>query len=163
MQESIGQRIARFRSQKGWTQEELARRIAISRVAISHLEMGLSIPGERTIALLASVFRIAPLEFVSGSTYPQAKADRLPLTVAWYTERDHQLSMLNRDMLWLRRITHSIERHRLAAQVVDEWLPQINIWLNECYDEDEKQGLIDVRKLLMSEPSIHEPSTKSQC
>jgi transcriptional regulator with XRE-family HTH domain len=163
MQESIGQRIARFRSQNGWTQEQLARRIAISRVAISHLEMGLSIPSERTIALLSSVFRIAPHEFVSATTYPQAKADRLPLTVAWYTQRDHQLSMLNRDLLWLQRIAVSFERQRLIAQVVEEWLPQINVWLSECYDKDEKQELINVRRLLMSETSIREPSAKSRC
>ena len=163
MQESIGQRIARFRSQNGWTQEQLARRIAISRVAISHLEMGLSIPSERTITLLASTFRIAPHEFVSATTYPQAKADRLPLTVAWYTQRDHQLLMLNRDLLWLQRIADSFERQRLIAQVVEEWLPQINIWLNECYDEDERQELIDMRRMLLSETSIRKPSAKSRC
>lgn len=162
MQESIGQRIARYRSKNGWTQEKLARRIAVSRVAISHLEMGLSIPSERTIALLASVFKIAPHEFVSATSYPQAKADRLPVTVAWYTQRDQQMSLLNRDLLWLQRIADSLERQRLSAHLVEEWLPQLNVWLNECCDVGERQEYSDLRRLLLNGTSIREPSAKSR-
>ena len=56
--ETLGERIGRLRSQLGWTQQELADRLAISRVAVSHLEMGISVPSERTIVLLAGVFHV---------------------------------------------------------------------------------------------------------
>src|SRR5690606_3998637 len=47
--EVLGQRIARLRAQRGWTQQELAERLAASRVAVSHFEMGLAMPSERTV------------------------------------------------------------------------------------------------------------------
>ena len=43
--ESLGRRIAAHRAKLGLTQQELADRLAISRVAVSHLEAGLSDPG----------------------------------------------------------------------------------------------------------------------
>ena len=64
-QETIGQRIARLRQQMGWTQEALAERVAISRVAISHFEMDIAIPSERTITLLAGLFKLSPPELVA--------------------------------------------------------------------------------------------------
>ena len=48
MAENLGRRIARLRGSLGWTQQDLAARLAISRVAVSHLEAGLSVPSERT-------------------------------------------------------------------------------------------------------------------
>ena len=65
--ETIGQRIAQLRQANGWTQQALAERIAISRVAISHIEMDLTTPGERTIALLAGVFKLSPQALVADT------------------------------------------------------------------------------------------------
>ncbi|MGE0795797.1 MAG: helix-turn-helix transcriptional regulator [Acidimicrobiia bacterium] len=56
MPEKLGRRIAERRAVLGWTQSDLADRLGISRVAVSHLEAGMSQPGERTVALLAGVF-----------------------------------------------------------------------------------------------------------
>jgi transcriptional regulator with XRE-family HTH domain len=36
--ENLGRRIADLRAKLGWTQQELAERVGISRVAVSHLE-----------------------------------------------------------------------------------------------------------------------------
>lgn len=96
--ESLGRRIARLRAERGWTQQELASRVAVSRVAVSHLEAGMSVPGERTVALLAGVFRREPHELVEGTDYPPAKAERLPVVVCRYTEVDLQLALLEADM-----------------------------------------------------------------
>ena len=74
--ESFGKRIARLRQQRGWTQERLAERLAVSRVAVSHIEMGLSIPSERTVVLLAGLFDTEPHLLVAGSNYPDAKRER---------------------------------------------------------------------------------------
>ncbi|HRW42500.1 MAG TPA: helix-turn-helix transcriptional regulator, partial [Microthrixaceae bacterium] len=77
--ERLGERIARLRVAAGMTQAELAHRVAISRVALSNLESGRNVPGERTITLLAGVFGLEPPELVAGTAYPSSKAERLPL------------------------------------------------------------------------------------
>jgi transcriptional regulator with XRE-family HTH domain len=121
MAENLGRRLAGYRAVLGWTQQELADRIAISRVAVSHVEAGMSVPSERTIVLLAGVFKIDPLELVAGTDYPAAKADRLPRTTSRYTEVELQLALLDRDVTWVERaaVTDPTARRRL----VDEWLP----------------------------------------
>lgn len=96
--ENLGKRIARHRAKLGWTQQELAVRVGISRVALSHLEAGMSDPGERTVTLLAGVFKVEPHELVAGTTYPPAKIDRLPLVAARHTEVELQLALLERDL-----------------------------------------------------------------
>jgi transcriptional regulator with XRE-family HTH domain len=98
--ESLGRRVADHRAKLGLTQQELAERLGISRVAVSHVEAGLSEPGERTVTLLAGVFKLEPHELVAGTTYPQAKADRLPLVAARYTEVEHQLALLAAERAW---------------------------------------------------------------
>ena len=95
MTESLGQRIAKQRADLGWTQAELAERVGISRVALSHTEAGISSPGERTVALLAGVFKLEPHELVRGTDYPVAKAERLPVVVVRYTEVEHRLALLD--------------------------------------------------------------------
>jgi transcriptional regulator with XRE-family HTH domain len=101
----LGQRIAALRAERGWTQQRLADRLGISRVAVSHLETDINTPGERTVALLAGVFRMEPHDLVAGTSYPAAKADRLPLVVARWTEVEHQLVLLDRELAWLDRGT----------------------------------------------------------
>ncbi len=93
--EPLGHRIAKHRAELGWTQFDLAERVGISRVALSHIEAGISNPGERTVALLASVFKVEPHELVARTGYPQAKAERLPVVAARYTEVEHQIALLD--------------------------------------------------------------------
>jgi transcriptional regulator with XRE-family HTH domain len=112
----VGRRIAECRVQLGMTQQELAGRVAISRVALSNLESGRSEPGERTVTLLAGIFGMEPHELVQGTTYPAAKADRLPLVAARHTEVELQLALLERDLRWLESAPAA-----MAAQVVGAW------------------------------------------
>lgn len=118
--ESLGRRIAEHRAKLGWTQQELAERLAVSRVAVSHLESSLSTPGERTVALLAGVFGLEPYELVAGTSYPVAKADRLPLVVARHTELELQLALLDQDLGW---IEHTGDAHALA--LLDGWAARL--------------------------------------
>ena len=39
-------------------------------------------PAERTVALLAGLFSMEPHDLVDGTSYPAAKAERLPLVAA---------------------------------------------------------------------------------
>jgi transcriptional regulator with XRE-family HTH domain len=91
----LGERIAALRAGRGWTQNDLAARAAISRVALSHIEAGMSTPGERTVVLLAGLLRVEPHDLVEGTTYPIAKAERLPPAAPRYTELEHQLGLLD--------------------------------------------------------------------
>jgi transcriptional regulator with XRE-family HTH domain len=93
--EPLGHRIAKRRAELGWTQAELAERVGISRVALSHIEAGISTPGERTVALLAGAFKVEPHELVEKTDYPAAKGERLPVVAARYTEVEHQLALLD--------------------------------------------------------------------
>lgn len=119
--EPLGQRVARLRAEHGWTQHELAERIAISRVAVSHLELGISAPSERTVTLLAGVFHLEPHELVVGTNYPDAKAERLPLVAARYTEAEFQVALLRRDLEWLGRLQVPGGSAALASRTRDEW------------------------------------------
>jgi transcriptional regulator with XRE-family HTH domain len=112
----VGARIAALRSAHGYTQQELAARIAISRVALSNLESGRSVPGERTVTLLAGIFGMEPHDLVDGTTYPTAKVDRLPLVAARHTEVELQLRLLDRDLRWLESAPSAV-----AERVVADW------------------------------------------
>jgi transcriptional regulator with XRE-family HTH domain len=115
--ESLGQRIARLRAQRGWTQEHLAERLAASRVAVSHFEAGLAMPSERTVVLLAGLFKQEPHELIDGTNYPPAKAERLPAIACRYSEVEMQLALLQRDLDWLARI----EDETLRQHVIANW------------------------------------------
>ena len=108
----LGRRVAAGRSALGWTQQELADRLGVSRVAVSHIEAGLRDPGERTVALLAGLFKIEPWELVAGTSYPVAKTERLPVVVCRYTEVELQLRLLEEDVAHARPLAEWPERLR---------------------------------------------------
>lgn len=137
--EPLGRRIADMRAKLGWTQQELADRVSISRVALSHVEAGMSDPGERTVALLAGVFKVEPHDLVAGTSYPRAKADRLPLVVPRHTEVELQLELLANDLAWL-------ERTGRDAALLDAWQSRLLALLDTAYDAREREAIRDALK-----------------
>ena len=133
--ENLGRRIADHRAKLGWTQQELADRLGISRVAVSHLEAGMSDPGERTVALLAGVFKLEPHELVAGTSYPPAKAERLPVVVARYTEVELQLALLERDV-------------EAGAVDVAAWSARLGALLDTTHDLRERAMVEEARARL---------------
>jgi transcriptional regulator with XRE-family HTH domain len=136
--EPLGQRIARLRARRGWTQQELAERLAASRVAVSHFEMGLATPSERTVVLLAGLFGHEPHELVDGTNYPAAKTERLPVVACRYTEVDLQIALLRRDLAWIARIGPG----ELSAQTIASWRVQLAELGRSVYDPYER-ALLD--------------------
>jgi transcriptional regulator with XRE-family HTH domain len=134
--ETLGQRIARLRARRGWTQEQLAERLAASRVAVSHFEMGLALPSERTIVLLAGLFKLEPHELIAETSYPTAKAERLPPSACRYTEVEFQLALLERDMEWATRLGGSMQQ-----QIIEKWRTKLTALLELTYDEAELELL----------------------
>jgi transcriptional regulator with XRE-family HTH domain len=149
--ETLGERIARLRTELGWTQQDLASRAAISRVAVSQLEAGTKtspngaqvyLPGERTVALLAGIFKMEPHELVAGTNYPNAKAERLPVVVTRYTEVEMHLRLLD------------AERERggpLAANVIREWDERLLLLEKHAFDPREETALRAARDQLRAE------------
>jgi transcriptional regulator with XRE-family HTH domain len=132
----LGRRIADLRAKLGWTQQELADRVGVSRVAVSHLEAGMTDPGERTVALLAGVFKVEPHELVAGTGYPAGKAARLPVVVARHTEVEHQLGLLERDLAWLERLD---DEHGIP--VLAEWDAQLRALAGTALDRRERAAV----------------------
>src|SRR4030066_318144 len=128
MVESIGRRIAFLRQKNGWTQQSLADRLAMSRVAISHIEMDLTIPSERSVTLMAGVFKLSPLDLVEGTTYPKAKSDRLPELTTTITELELYSFLLKNDVQWLDRLKDRSEKLCHLREVVNKWYPLIEAW-----------------------------------
>ncbi len=140
MTETLGARLSRLRALHGWTQQELADRIAVSRVAISHFEMDLAVPSERTVALLAGVFKQEPLALVADTYYPSGKAERLPLVVARYTEVEKELCLLERDLQWLARF----HDRQITFDTCHGWLDRLAA-LDETVDKHERRLLDNAR------------------
>ena len=136
MANELGRRIASARAALGWTQQELADRLAVSRTAVSHLEAGMSVPGERTIVLLAGLFKVEPHELVAGTTYPVAKAERLPPVAARYTELELLAALLERDVEWVERAG---SEH--GSRLREEWDLRLRAAEGEVHDLREKELL----------------------
>jgi transcriptional regulator with XRE-family HTH domain len=145
--ETLGQRIAQLRARRGWTQERLAERIAASRVAVSQFEAGLALPSERTIVLLAGLFCMEPSELVEGTSYPAAKAERLPGVACRYTEVDLQLALLRRDLEWAGRTGTP------AEEVCRRWEPLLAEMERAAEDPQERELLRAARAGLARGPT----------
>ena len=138
MTEPLGRRIARLRNERGFTQSELADRIGISRVALSHIESGRSIPGERTVALLAGLFRCEPHELVACTDYPPSKAERLPVVAARYTEIEHRLAVLDAEMQVL--CSARVDRREVDAFTARRQAELCEL-LAACHDPREREQI----------------------
>jgi len=139
--EPVGKRIARLRAEHGWTQQALSQRLAVSRVAISHIEMDLSIPSERTVTLLAGIFKITPHELVAGTTYPLAKTEKLPLTACSYTSLELELALLENDLDWLECLGNTADWGPHANRVFVHWQDRLSCWSRRDLDPAERELL----------------------
>lgn len=90
----------------------------------------MSTPGERTLALLAGIFKMEPHELIAGTAYPVAKAERLPAVVARYTEVEMQLLLLDRD----------VERG-LTPALRAEWQERLRLLKKGAHDRREHDAV----------------------
>ena len=139
--ENLGRRIAALRANIGLTQQELADRLAVSRTAVSHLEAGMTVPGERTVVLLAGVFKVGPRELVADTTYPIGKSERLPAIAARYTEVEYLVALLDNDFAWLERVDDGDTR-----RVLDEWEARLLAVDDGELDRSERELIREARR-----------------
>ena len=129
----LGRRIAGLRAGRGWTQQQLADRLAMSRTAVSHLEAGISQPSERTVTVLAGLFRVEPHELVAGTAYPMARAERLPVVAARYTEVELQLALVDADLRWAAEAPSAVR-----DRVVATWRERLRDLMSNTHDAEER-------------------------
>ena len=140
MDERLGTRIGRLRVERGFTQAELADRVGISRVAVSHLESSRTVPSERTVALLAGIFGCEPHQLVAGTDYPPSKGERLPVVAARYTEVEHQLGVLDAELRLVAKLPAAIAT-REGQRLVAEWGPLLRKLVADAVDARERAML----------------------
>jgi transcriptional regulator with XRE-family HTH domain len=138
--DALGRRIAEYRRKLGITQQQLADRLAISRVAVSHLEAAITQPSERTVALLAGVFKVEPHELVRGTDYPPARAERLPAVVARYSQAELIATVVEALAAALVDADAAARRRALAP-----WRSRIADELDFVHDAAEEELLIATR------------------
>jgi transcriptional regulator with XRE-family HTH domain len=162
--ESFGRRVAKRRADLGWTQRALAERLGVSRVALSHIEAAMTWPNERTVTLLAGIFRVEPHELVAGTDYPAAKVDRLPLVAARYTEVEHQLALLAADLRWLGAMSASVggvgagtttaTTAAARREVVAGWRSRLTNLLAASFDPEERRQVRRALTELVAEDAV---------
>lgn len=130
--------MAELRAKLGWTQQELADRVGISRVAVSHVESGMTDPGERTVTLLAGVFDMEPHDLVVGTSYPRGRAERLPVVTARHTDVELALELLANDLRWLERTGGAYD-----GLVLREWEVRLRALLAVARDARERVTVHD--------------------
>ncbi len=147
MIETIGKRIAFLRQKNNWTQQSLANQLAMSRVAISHIEMDLTIPSERSITLMAGIFKLSPVDLVDGTTYPRAKAERLPEQTAIYTQLELDLALFINDTDWLSRLDDPRDILTYINEIRLKWSAHIAEWNKPYLDKREKDILLMMKQI----------------
>jgi hypothetical protein len=110
--------------------------------------MGLAVPSERTVVLLAGLFKQGPHELVAGTDYPIAKRDRLPLVACRYTEVEFQVELLRHDLDWLGRIHEDSTRKALAAETLVKWESALTKLSEDMIDPTERTLLQDAKRVL---------------
>ena len=141
----LGFRIAELRRKHGMTQQQMAERLAISRVAVSHLESCLTPPSERTVTLIAGLFKLEPWQLVRDTDYPVARAERLPSVVTRYTQAELVTTVVD-------ALVESLADadHRAARVVLEPWRARVMAELEMASDEGERTLLIDAQRRIDS-------------
>jgi hypothetical protein len=114
----------------------------MSRVAISHIEMDLTIPSERSITLMAGVFTLSPIQLVEGTTYPRAKMERLLEVTTTYTDLELNYELLKNDLEWLERLSQPREKLKWIQLISEKWYPLLENCKNYFSGEYEIKILI---------------------
>jgi hypothetical protein len=114
------------------------------------MEMDLTIPSERTITLLAGLFKIKPHELVDGTTYPQAKAEKLPLTTCTYTSLELDLAVLENDLRWIERLRNAspLDLAQSVNVVKEQWKKNLACWLESELDTQERDRVQQAQQRL---------------
>lgn len=91
---NIGKNIAKLRRAKGWTQDDLAQKLFITRQTVSGWEIGRTQPGLDVLGELADVLDCSPLDII-GSRKRQTRS----LFVALVYENEELFYKISKEIL----------------------------------------------------------------
>ena len=110
---SIGERIRKHRRRKGYTQEELARLIYVSRSAVGNYEIGKRVPNDAVVYLLSKNLGVSSAYLRTGEMSPYEEyAERL---VAMEYKIDVSELAMNHRILVLRFYDGIVQREQDAS------------------------------------------------
>lgn len=74
---NIGERITKYRKKNGWSQEELAERLGVSRQSVSKWESGTSVPDINRILEMSEIFGVTTDYLLKGHSEVRIKAPEI--------------------------------------------------------------------------------------
>ena len=83
---SLGERVARLRKQRGWTQEHFASLIQVHNRHVSRLERDIMKPNASTLARIAEVLEVSLDELLDSSSTPQAPTIHNPVLLQTFRQ-----------------------------------------------------------------------------
>ncbi len=99
----LGQTIAKYRQNKGLTQEQLAEQLGIGNEAISRIERGIAMPALIRLLELADIFECSVADLlVRSSTRPTDEIQQLSLRLSNLSKADRIFVLTSMESL----ITH---------------------------------------------------------
>jgi hypothetical protein len=102
----------------------------MSRLAISHIEMDLTIPSKRSSTSFNFVFKLSPIQLFEGTTYLRAKMERLPEIITTNTDLELNFALLKNDQEWIDRLSHHWKKNEWIQQLKEKWYPMLDDWDN---------------------------------
>ncbi|SFT03178.1 helix-turn-helix domain-containing protein [Paenibacillus sp. BC26] len=105
---NIGDRIAKLRDDRGWTQEQTAGLLGISRAALSHYEKNRREPDTETLSKFADLFKVSVDYLVGRTNVPHITLDE-PVR-----EFVDQLELSEEDLL--SRLALAIDGKKLSLE-----------------------------------------------
>lgn len=83
---AFSEKLYRLRKERGYTQEQLARELDVSRQAISRWELGEAVPGTANVLALCRLFSVTADELLSEDTRPKPEINQDAVDTASGTE-----------------------------------------------------------------------------
>ncbi|MGE5483047.1 MAG: helix-turn-helix transcriptional regulator [Bacteroidota bacterium] len=123
MRKALGQRVRDLRKERGWSQEELAQKVGLTRQQVYRIESGETGTRFGTLERLAAVLGVPLSTLVSEDGVPTSPTEGLD-------ERQVPASYL-RDYPWLRRLRPDLRQDMLP--VIDAGLVE-RVWFRGAPD-----------------------------
>ena len=143
-EETLGQRLRRLRTERGLSQEELARKAGIAaRAQISRFEGGTRNPGPEALQSLANVLGVSLTYLISGTDEPEpvpapalgshffihGKPKGRHFFIHGKPKGRHAIQMFSRDAETIRKLArqHGLTTPELMSQILEYCLRNMEI------------------------------------
>ncbi|MBE6662666.1 MAG: helix-turn-helix transcriptional regulator [Ruminococcaceae bacterium] len=130
---SIGENIARFRKQKGWTQAALGEKLSVSSQAVSKWELGMTMPDVMLMPNIAKTFNVSIEELYYNDHNEKIVEENVNITDKNSDKRILVVSVEDKNSVVETRVPIKAIRALLINEKVK----------NEIDLEDEERHLID--------------------